>query len=146
MDIELLRLRVSAEEINALVKEHVPAETGVRDLRIVPTADGVQMTGRYSGMLLPMPFDLLWVCSVVEGQIQAQLTQVRVAGFPATKLRGVLLGVVAENLANLPGLQIKDDVIRLDVNTFLQARSIPIRVTPSAVHCQPGLIVLEAGC
>jgi len=146
MDIEILRLRVSGEEINALVKEHMPEETGVRDLRIVPTVEGVQMTGRYSGMLLPMPFDLLWVCSVVEGQIQAQLSQVRVAGFPATKLRGVLLGVVAENLANLPGLLVKEDVIRLEVNTFLQARCIPVRVTPSAVHCQPGWIVLEVGC
>ncbi len=145
MDIETLRLRISGEEINALVDEHLPEDTGVRDLRIALTAEGVQMTGRYTGMLLPLSFETLWVCGVAEGRLQARLSQMRVAGFPATKLRGVLLGVLAENITDLPGLHVQDDVIHLDVNVFLEARAIPLRLTPSAVNCQPGWIVLEAG-
>ncbi len=146
MDIETLRVRVSGEEINALVKERVPEEAGVRDLRIIPTAEGVQMTGRYTGMLLPLGFDLLWVCSVTAGQLRAQLSQVRVAGFPATKLRGVLLGVLSEYLTSQAGIQIQEDVILFDVDAFLRAQDIPVRVTLTAVHCQAGWIVLEAGC
>ena len=146
MDIETLRLRISSEEINALVGEHLPEETGVQDLRILLTAEGILVTGRYTSMILPRSFETLWVCDVAEGLLQARLSQVRVAGFPATKLRGVLLSVLAENFAGLPGLFVKDELIHLDVNVLLQSQAIPLRLTPSAVYCQPGFFVLEAGC
>src|SRR5262249_31140281 len=126
-------------------QEHLPQETGVENLQIVPTPEGVQMTGRYAGMLLPLAFETLWVLGVTTGQLQAQLTQVRVAGFPATKLRGVLLSVLAENIAGLPGLQVHDDQVLLDVNAFLKEHDVPVRLTLSAVHCQSGWIILEAG-
>jgi hypothetical protein len=144
MDIETLRLRVSGEEINALLGEHLPEETGVQNLQVLPTAEGIQMTGRYTGMLLPLSFETLWVLGVAEGRLRAQLTQVRVAGFPATKLRGVLLGVLAENIADVAGLMVQDDQVHFDVNVFLEDQAVPLRLTPSAIHCQPGWIILEA--
>ncbi len=145
MHIETLRLRVSGEELHALLLEHLPQDAGVENLELTLTADGVQMTGKYTGMLLPLSFDTLWVLGVAEGQLRAQLAQVRVAGFPATKLRSVLLAVLAENIAGVAGLQVSDDRIHLDVNALLQDQGIPVRIPLSAVHCQTGWIILEAG-
>lgn len=143
MDIERLRLRITEESVSSLAQEHLPPNAGVQDLKIALTAEGVQVSGRYTGMLLPLSFETLWEPGVNEGRLQARLAQVRVAGFPATRLRGVLLSTLADNVNGVPGLQISEDVVTLDANVFFQGQKVPLRMTFTAIHCQAGLLVLE---
>jgi len=145
MDIESLRLLVTEEELNSLLQEQLPKDTGVRNLRIGLLPEGVQVNGQYTTMLMPIAFETLWELSVAEGQIQARLMTVKVAGFPATKLRGVLLSALADNLSEQPGVKIQDEVVRLNLNELLEARDVPVRVNPKAIHCARGQLVFEGG-
>jgi hypothetical protein len=145
MDIENLRVRVAEEELNALVKEHLPADLGLQGLRIVLTAEGIGVHGQYTTMLMPISFETLWAPEVAKGQVQASLTRVNVAGFPATKLRGVLLKVIADNIGGQPGVHFEGEVVRLDLDAFLAAHKIPLRVRPTAIRCTAGALILEAG-
>jgi hypothetical protein len=145
MDIEVLRVRMTEEELTSLTGENVPPDTGVKGLRITLTMEGIQVNGQYTGMLLPISFETLWEPLIIEEQLQARLARITVAGFPATKLRGVLLRVLADNIGGQPGVHFEGEVIRLDLAVLLAAHKIPVRVKPTAVRCAPGFLVLEAG-
>jgi hypothetical protein len=144
MDIEVVRVRVSQETLNSLMGERVPPDLGLKGLRITLTTEGIQVNGQYT-MVLPISFETLWEPLVVGEQLQGRLTRITVAGFPATKMRGVLLKVMADNIGGQPGVHFEGDVIRLDHDAFLKAHKVPVRVKPLAVRCEPGFLVLEGG-
>jgi hypothetical protein len=145
MDIEALRLLITEDELNSLLQEHLPTDAGVRNLRVGLLPEGVQVNGQYTTMLMPIAFETLWELSVTEGHIQARLATVKVAGFPATKLRGVLLSALADNVSQEPGVTIQDEVIRVNLNDLLRSRDVPVRLTPHVIRCARGALVFEGG-
>jgi hypothetical protein len=94
---------------------------------------------------MKMSFETLWEVSVAAGVVQSRLAHVKVAGLPATLLRGVLLKVIRDATAQQPGLSVQDDAVRIDVQEALRAKGIPLNVYPTAVQCGEGHVILEAG-
>lgn len=145
MDIEVLRVRVTEEELDSLVQKHVPADLGLAGLRIVLTAEGIGVRGQYTTMVMPISFETLWEPAILRGQVHARLVRVNVAGFPATKLRGVLLKVIADNLGGQPGVYFEGEAVRLDLDALLAAHQIPVRFKPKAIQCTAGALIFEGG-
>jgi hypothetical protein len=145
MDIQELRVRIAEDEANTLLQERLPANAEVKDLRVQLNPDGVHVQGKYSGMLVPISFDMLWEVEVAGGEILARLARLSVAGLPAGKLRGVLLNVLADNVAGQPGVVFNQDTIHIDINAILQAQDVPVRLRPRAIRCDQGSLIFEAG-
>jgi hypothetical protein len=145
MDIEKLRLVITEGEINPLLAERLPSDVTLEDLRVRLTPEGVWVLGKYPTPLLSMSFETLWSVTVAEGVVEARLENVKVAGLPAGRLRGILLRLLADSLPPQPGVHIGDGLVRVAVNEVLAARDVPLRLTLSRIECGDGRLTVVAG-
>jgi hypothetical protein len=145
MDIQALRVLVREDEINQHLPQVLPPDAGVQNLRVRLTPEGAVVLGEYPTFMLKMSFETLWELSVIAGVLEARLASVKVAGLPATLLRGVLLKVIRDATAAQPGVRVQDERICVDVGAVLKDKKIPVAVELTAVYCGPGEVVIEAG-
>ena len=145
MDIEVLRLRTTDEELTMLARENTPADAGVKDLEIRIQAEGIIISGKYTGMLVPISFETLFEPAITEGIVEARLATVKVAGFAANNIRKVLLNMLTDMIEQQPGITVKNDTIRLDLVALLEGYELPVRVVPKSLYCRPGFLVIDGG-
>jgi hypothetical protein len=145
MEILALKLFVPEDDINRLLAEHLPKDVPVRKLSVHLTADGVRVAGEYPTAFLNVGFETLWKLSVVGGQVDVQLGDIRVSGFPATILRGVIFKVLKENAPREPGVTVEGESLRIDLEQFLVSKRLPLKVNLLNVVCSAGSLVIEAG-
>jgi hypothetical protein len=145
MEIEALRVRVGEKEVNHHLPGVLPPDVPVENLRVQFTPDGVLVQGDYPAFMVKMAFETLWELSVADGAVQARLASVKVAGLPATLLRGVLLKVIRDVTAQQPGLSVREDSLVVEVAEYLRAKNIPVTIRLTAVRCGAGEVVIEAG-
>src|SRR4051794_32760086 len=144
MEILALRLFVAEDDVNGLLARHVPADVGVENLRVRITPEGVHVLGDYPTMFLKVAFETLWALSVAAGRLEARLASVKVAGVPATLLRGVLMKVL-EDAAARPGLRVEGESLLVDGEELLRANGFPVRLNLAEVLCSVGSLVVRAG-
>jgi hypothetical protein len=145
MEIQTLRVLIREEEINEYLPQVVPPDAAIEKLRLRLTPQGVVVQGEYPALFMKVAFETLWETSVAAGQVQARLANVKVAGLPAGLLRGVLLKVIRDATAGVPGVSVKDDSVFLDVGGALAAKQVPLSVYLTAVSLGEGQIAIEAG-
>jgi hypothetical protein len=145
MEIQSLRVLIRDDEINQYLPQVVPPDAPVEKLRVHLTPAGVVVQGEYPALFMKMSFETLWETTVSAGQVQARLANVKVAGLPAGLLRGVLLKVIRDVTAQVPGVTVKDESVFLDVGQALLAKQVPLTVYLTAVRLGEGHIVIEAG-
>jgi hypothetical protein len=145
MEIQSLRVLIRDEEINQYLPQVVPPDAAVEKLRVRLTPAGVVVQGEYPALFMKMAFETLWETTVSAGQVQARLANVKVAGLPAGLLRGVLLKVIRDVTAQVPGVTVKDDSVFLDVGQALLSKQVPLTVYLTAVRLGEGHVVIEAG-
>jgi hypothetical protein len=145
MDIEVLRVRTTDEELTMLAQKNTPPDTGVKDLAIRIQSEGVVISGKYTGMLVPISFETLFEPTIIGEIVEARLASVKVAGFAANNIRKVLLNMLTDMIEKEPGITVKDDTIRLDLAAMLKGYDLPVRVVPKSIYCRPGFLVIDAG-
>lgn len=145
MQIHALKLSMAEETINSLLAEYLPKESAVEDLRVNLTPEGIRITGQYPTMLMKMAFETLWEVQGIGSVVEARLASIKVSGLPAAMLRGVLLKTIRDALANQPGIAVEDGAIRVDLSQLPATRKVGLRINLSAVRCDAGQLVIEAG-
>ncbi len=108
--------------------------------------DGVLVSGEAQTPLMPLTFESVWAATLVEGRVVVQLTSLTAAGFPATMLRSLVLGML-KDVVKEPFITATDEAIVVDVQEFVRRRNLPIglRFEVQAVRCVEGGVFAEAG-
>lgn len=145
MDIEVIRIKTTDLELSSLARENTPPDLGVKDLEIRIVADGITITGKYTGMMMPISFETFFEPQVVAGIVEARLANVKVAGFPANTIRKVLLSMLSDLMEQQPGIRVDDEIIRLDLMALLAGYDLPLRVVPKTIYCRPGFLIIDGG-
>jgi hypothetical protein len=145
MEILALKLFVPEDVVNRLIAEHAPKDVPVHKLNVRLTPEGVRVQGEYPTVFMNVGFETLWALSVAAGKLEVRLADVKVSGFPATMLRGVIFKVLKESTEREPGLSVEGETLRIDVDNFLAAKKVPLKVNLLGVVCSLGSLVVEAG-
>lgn len=145
MEIQSLKLFVPEDAVNKLIAEHLPKDVPVKKLRVRLTPEGVRVQGEYPTAFMNVGFETLWSVAVAGGQLETRLTDIKVSGFPATMLRGVMFKVLKESAPREPGLAVDGETLRIDPEQFLAAKGLPLKVNLRRVVCGEGNLVVEAG-
>jgi hypothetical protein len=145
MEIHTLKLSVTEEELNALVKELPSGKSAVENLRVRLTPEGILVTGDYPSMFMKMAFETLWVLKGVGSVVEARLASIKVSGLPAGMLRGVLLKTIRDLVAHEPGVRVVDETIHVDLSKHTAVQRLRLRVNLIGVRCSPEGLVIEAG-
>jgi hypothetical protein len=145
MEVQKLKVLVTEEDANELVKNHVPDTGAIEDLRVRLTPEGVIVQGQYPILMCRVPFETQWELTAAGPELVARLASVRVSGLPAGILKGALMGVVRDQAGNEPGLRVQEDSIHINVAEAARAHGVPLRINFTAVRCGAASLVLEAG-
>jgi hypothetical protein len=143
MEIQVLKLLVTEQEVNALVAREAAGGGTVRDLSVRFGAEGISIKGKYQ-MVMPMRFETLWKVGVEDGRIVAQLVDMRVVGFPAAMLKGSLMSLIVESIQADGALEAHGDALRIDVDRLLAQRGFPARTNLTGVRCAAGKLIIES--
>jgi hypothetical protein len=144
MKIDYLRLLLPQEDINRYLPRIMPPDTGVENLRVRLAPEGVHVLGEYPTALLRVSFETLWEVSARDNRVEARLAAVKVAGLPATLLRGILMKILADMIAKEPGISVENGSVLVDIAAVLQANRVPLQVYVTRLKCQEGELVLES--
>jgi hypothetical protein len=145
MELQSLRLLVTDDDLKSLAAHHLPRDTPIEDLCLAFTAEGVRVTGTYPVLIMNVSFETIWSLLVIDGQAEARLTTLRVAGFPAGKFKGIILKMIRDELHDKPGVTMVDEGIRFDLEAVVRQEGVSLRANLKALHCEAGRLIVEAG-
>ena len=145
MEIQSLRVSLAEEDVNQLLKDHLPKEYAVENPRVRITTEGVLFSGEYPTIFVKVPFETLWEMAVVNGLLLAKLAAIKVSGVPASMFRGVLMDVIQEAVAREAGVHLEDEAIHINLEEAARARKLPLRIKLKRVEHSSGVLIIEAG-
>jgi hypothetical protein len=144
MEIHRLCISLTEKALNDLANKHFPEEVAVEDLEIRILPEGVRVKGAYQ-MFVPVTFEALWELGVEGGRATARLAHFRTMGIPANVLKSLIMNVIADAARKEPWLQVQGDLVRADLDGMLKRGGLQGRTNLTAIRCQIGVIVVEAG-
>lgn len=141
MHIEALRLVATESDLNVLAFKFLPPHEKVRGLRIGIVPQGVRVTGTYDSAIA-IPFETLWELLVCEGKLAARLLTLK-AGFLSVGLaKSYVVGAIA---AAVRMVELREDMLLVDVDALFRDRGLPLRINLGAIRCDYGSLVIESG-
>ena len=142
MELQALKLLITDEDLGlvaARAAEH-SSDDNVSDLKVRITPAAVVVSGVYH-MMMRVSFETFWTPSVRDGRLAATLSDLRVVGFGAGLLKGVLLRILGDEAAKEDAVKIEGDTVLIDVERLLAKNGLTLRAQFRAVRVcagQPG--------
>src|SRR5262245_9232896 len=128
MEIQSLRVLLAEQDVNQLLKDHMPKEYAVEDPHVHISPDGIVFGGEYPTVFVKVPFETRWELAVANGLLLAKLAALKVSGVPASMFRGLLMDMIADAVEREPGVHLEDDVIHINFEEAARARKVPLRM------------------
>ena len=144
MEIQALKVIITADDVNALVKKHWPEDHPVEDVAIKLTPEGIVVKGVYP-LFINVSFETHWALGVLAGKVSARLTNLRALGVPGNIFKSAILKLIGDAARREPWLEINDDTILVDVDTVLAKNGLPARTNLTRIACEDSRIIVEAG-
>lgn len=144
MEIQTLKLHLTDADLAVVVTKLAASAEGVEDLKARFSPEGVIVTGRYPTSFLTVSFETTWSVEAAGPELIVRLAALKVMGMPGGFLRGILLKMAKDALADEPGLRVEDDAIIIAVAEVAKAQKIDLKVHFTRVVLSVGTAVLEA--
>jgi len=145
MEIQSLKLHVADADLAALVLKAGAAAEGVQELKARFTPEGVVVTGKYPTSFLTVSFETTWSVEPAGPEVRVALAGLKVMGVPGGFLRGILMKMAKEAVADMPGFRAEGDAIIVRPADMAKAEGIELDVTFTRVTLSVGAAVVEAG-
>jgi hypothetical protein len=145
MNILALKVVVTDQELTELTRRELrSSKAPLKDVTIRFTPEGVQVKGSYH-MMVTMPFETEWKVTVEAGRLVLTLGDLKVSGFGAAMMRGVMLQTIAANVPIRDAVTVKDESLVVDLDRVLSQNGLNARTNLRSVRCDAGTMVIEAG-
>jgi hypothetical protein len=144
MEIHLLKMSLTEQDLNQVIKQNAPQDFPVEDLRVRVTPEGVYLQGIYP-LFVNVNFETLWELDVQAGSLCARLSHFRALGIPANIFKSAILKILEEAVRTEPSLRLAGESLVLDLDKLLAEQGLAGRTHLRTISCQKGLLILEAG-
>jgi len=145
MEIQLLKLLITEQDINTLVARALAHEPQVRDVKVSLGPEGVHVSGVYPTAFMSVRFQTLWEVSVEAGKVAARLADLKVVGLPVTMLRPTIMAALADVVAKEDAIQVKGEHLLFDPNRLFTKNGLTGSTNLTVIRSEPGQLVIEAG-
>src|SRR5262249_14070561 len=144
MEIQALRVLITEDDLNSLLKEYGPKDVPLEELRLRISPEGIVVTGVYP-LLVNISFETVWELSVRDGKACARLAKLKALGMPGNIFRSALLKLLGDAARTEPWLQIDGDSVVVDVDRALLAEGLRAKSNLTGFVCRDGELVIEGG-
>jgi hypothetical protein len=143
MELQALKLLVTEQDLNDLLKKYLPDEP-LENVRIRIAPEGVYVSGEYP-LFVRVAFETLWEPGTQAGKVIARLTKLKAAGIPGTPFKNMVIEAIKHAVQKENWVAFDADAIVLDVDRLLAGEGIQAKTNLRAVRCQAGTLLIEAG-
>ena len=141
MQIKNLTLLASDADLNEIVSRFLPRQKKIDDVHLAIIPEGVRVTGTYHAAV-GVPFAGLWSVFVHEGKLAARLASIKAGPFSLGLAKSSIVRAIA---AAVPMLELRGDLLLLDVDALICEKVLPLRTNLKSIACDYGTLVIESG-
>lgn len=144
MELHALKLSLTEQDLNEILRKYMPKDTSVEDLRVKFGDQSIIVTGIYP-FFFPVRFETIWEVGVEQGHASAKLTSITAMGVPGNIFKSAVVKVV-ENVAKQENwIRIVGDRFLADLELGCSKYAVTAHLHLKTITVRPGLLMLEAG-
>lgn len=144
MELHALKLSLTEQDLNDLLRKYLPKDVEIDDLRIKCSERGIHVSGVYP-FFIPVRFDTIWEIGVEAGHATARLASIKAMGVPGNIFKSAVVKIV-ENIAKKENwIRIVGDRFLADVELGCSKYAVLARLHLKSIVVKPGSLLLEAG-
>jgi len=143
MEIKALELLLTDRDLAPLVAKLSKQADGIEDLTVAFTPEGASVQGKYPTPFFKVAFETLWQPRAAGPEVHIKLVALKVAGLPASILRGALMKMVRDVVEEQPGISVADDTVIVRVAEMARQHGIELGVNFTEVRMGAGTCVVE---
>jgi len=145
MKIHSLRLQLTEADLAPLLAEIAQRAEEIEQLTLKLRPEGLVLSGQYPTPFgLKVSFETLWHLEPQGPVILARVASLHLSGLNASLFRGLLLGLIAEMVADEPGLTLQDEVLHIDTIVLAKLEGIDLQVNWREILPGEGCWILVA--
>ena len=95
MELHALRLSLTEQDLNDLLRKYLPKDVEVEDLRVKLSTQGIHVTGIYP-FFIPVHFETIWEVGVETGHATARLASFKAMGVPGNIFKSAVVKIVED--------------------------------------------------
>ena|SRR5271165_943079 len=142
MIIHSLKLSLLEQDLNELIRKHMPADQPIEDLKIQLSPQGLVITGVYP-MFINVRFETQWSLGLEAGKITAKLDQLKAMGVPGNIFKSAISKMIEDVAKSEEWIQFQGDQLIVDLDAGLAKYAFVTKTNFKVLECRPGLIYLE---
>lgn len=144
MELHALKLSLSEQDLNDLLRKYLPKDADVEDLRVRLGAQCVHVTGTYS-FFIPVRFETVWEIGVENRHLSARLASFKAMGVPGNIFKSAVVKIVEDIARQESWIRIVGDRFLADLELGCSKYAVIAHLHLKSILVQPGLVTLEAG-
>lgn len=144
MEIKSLELLLTNADLAPLVALLAKQADGIEELTVTFTPEGASVQGKYPTPFFKVAFETLWQPVAAGPEVNVKLVALKVAGLPASMLRGAMMKMVRDAIEGQPGLTVTDEGVSVRVADMARPHGIELAMHVAEVRMGEGTCVVEA--
>jgi hypothetical protein len=144
MELHALRLSLSEQDLNDLLRKYMPKNVDVEDLRVRLVDNNVHVSGIYP-FFFPVRFDTIWELGVEMGHATARLASFKAMGVPGNIFKSAVVKIVEDIAKQESWIRIVGDRFLADLEVGCSKYAVLAHLHLKSITVQSGQLMLEAG-
>jgi hypothetical protein len=144
MELHALRLSLTEQDLNDLLRKYMPKNVDVEDLRVRFADNCVHVTGIYP-FFFPVRFETIWEIGVDGGHASARLASFKAMGVPGNIFKSAVVKIVEDIAKQESWIRIAGDRFLADLELGCSKYAVLAHLHLKSITVQSGQLMLEAG-
>jgi hypothetical protein len=144
MELHALRLSLTEQDVNDLLRKYMPKNVEVEDLRVKFADRCIHVTGIYP-FFFPVRFETIWEIGVDGGHATARLASFKAMGVPGNIFKSAVVKIVEDIAKQESWIRIVGDRFLADLELGCSKYAVLAHLHLKSITVQPGQLMLEAG-
>ena len=144
MELHELRLSLTEQDLNDLLRKYMPKDVEIDELRVRLVDQAVHITGVYP-FFIPVRFETIWEVGVEKGHVSGRLASFKAMGVPGNIFKSAVVKIVEDIAKQEHWIRIVGDRFLADLELGCSKYAVVAHLHLRSLQVQSGLLLLEAG-
>jgi hypothetical protein len=144
MELHELRLSLTEQDLNDLLRKYLPKDVEIDDLRVRLIDNAIHISGLYP-FFIPVRFETAWEVGVESGHVSARLGSFRAMGVPGNIFKSAVVKIVEDIARQEHWIRIVGDRFLADLELGCSKYAVVAHLHLRSLQIRPGVLLLEAG-
>jgi hypothetical protein len=142
MEIQALKLSLSEQDLNDLLRKYLPADHPIEELSVRVVPEGLTVSGVYP-LFINVHFQTHWQLGLDQGQVSARLDHFKAMGVPGNIFKSAIVKMIEDLAGAGEWVRVRGDTLWFDVDRCIGKFAFTARTHLKNLECQAGRVILE---